>query len=298
MKKLITLLMVLTLLVGGAAIATAADNTVTVYVDGVKVQFPDQKAIINADSRTLVPVRFISEALGADVEWNAAARQVNVKHKGQDITLTIGQKTALVNTGKVMLDTTASISGSRTMVPLRFVSECLKAQVEWNGSQRAVYITTNEKEVTPFVGKPLLEGILTNTNGRNIDAALRTPGKPASQYMFVTPEQLPVKFGEDIIYSIDPDEDYITVKQSTSTISAVQMLIIQDGLVVGGRTDRIYEANPFMAEYSTQDATVVALGGPKVDLSKVDAFVFRGIENGSTLYLIVQNPLNRGAWRP
>ena len=88
MKKTATLIMIMLLLISGTTVAMAA-NTVTVYVDGVRVNFPDQKAYINSDNRTLVPVRFVSEALGADVEWNAAARQVNVKHKGQNITLTI-----------------------------------------------------------------------------------------------------------------------------------------------------------------------------------------------------------------
>ncbi|MFY9173721.1 MAG: copper amine oxidase N-terminal domain-containing protein, partial [Peptococcia bacterium] len=142
MKKIVTLMMIMFLLISSTTVAMAA-NTVTVYVDGVRVNFPDQKAYINSDSRTLVPVRFVSEALGADVEWNADTRQVNVKHKGQNITLTIGQRVAKVNAGQVTLDTTASITNDRTMVPLRFVSECLNAQVDWNGSQRAVYITTN-----------------------------------------------------------------------------------------------------------------------------------------------------------
>ncbi|MFY9174250.1 MAG: stalk domain-containing protein, partial [Peptococcia bacterium] len=70
MKRLIVLLIVLFLLVASTTVAMAA-NTVTVYVDGVRVNFPDQKAYINSDNRTLVPVRFVSEALGADVEWNA-----------------------------------------------------------------------------------------------------------------------------------------------------------------------------------------------------------------------------------
>ncbi|MFY9378227.1 MAG: stalk domain-containing protein, partial [Peptococcia bacterium] len=70
MKKTATLMMIMLLLISGTTVAMAA-NTVTVYVDGVRVNFPNQKAYINSDNRTLVPVRFVSEALGADVEWNA-----------------------------------------------------------------------------------------------------------------------------------------------------------------------------------------------------------------------------------
>ncbi|MGB3973854.1 MAG: copper amine oxidase N-terminal domain-containing protein, partial [Peptococcia bacterium] len=215
MKKTATLIMIMLLLISGTTVAMAT-NTVTVYVDGVRVNFPDQKAYINSDNRTLVPVRFISEALGADVEWNAAARQVNVKHKGQNITLTIGQRVAKVNTGQVTLDTTASITNDRTMGPLRFVSECLNAQVDWNGQARAVYITTGIEDITQFVGKPLGEDVLTHKDGRPIYDGILAPGEATPLYMYVTPEQLPIKVGTDTIFSIVPGEKYVSVKQSGS----------------------------------------------------------------------------------
>lgn len=146
LKKILALIMMIALLMTSTGAAIAVDNTVKVYVDGVEIQFPDQKAILNSDNRTMVPVRFVSQALGADVDWNEETKQVNVKHKGQDITLTIGQMLAKVNAGQVTLDTTASILSSRAMVPLRFVSECLKATVEWKKAERAVYITTSDSD--------------------------------------------------------------------------------------------------------------------------------------------------------
>ena len=60
----------------------------------------------------------------------------------------------------------------------------------------------------------------------------------------------------------------------------------------------LFESNHFTVNYDVQDRTAEALGDPRVDIYKVDAFAFVGSENGRLVYLIVQNPLNRGDWRP
>ena len=83
---------------------------------------------------------------------------------------------AKVNTGQVTLDTTASITNDRTMVPLRFVSECLNAQVDWNGQARAVYITTGIEDITQFVGKPMTKNTITTKDGRPIYDGILPPG--------------------------------------------------------------------------------------------------------------------------
>jgi len=114
---------------------------ITVIVNGQKVNFPDQKPYINDDDRTLVPVRFVSEALGANVEWHGSQRLVKIKHMNKVIDLVIGEKRAKVNNEYKHFDTKAMISSKdRTMVPLRFVSETLGAKVEWDGSTRTVTI--------------------------------------------------------------------------------------------------------------------------------------------------------------
>ena len=143
-KNCFIILLVFLLAVMGAGNILAAADDIKVYVDGAEVSFPDQKPMINADSRTLVPVRFVSEALGADVEWDGATNTVNIAHKGKSISLVIGQKQAKVDENSIVLDTAAALVNSRTMVPLRFVSECLGAKVEWNGAKQEVYITTLE----------------------------------------------------------------------------------------------------------------------------------------------------------
>lgn len=89
------------------------------------------------DGRTMVPVRPIAEALGAEVEWKKESRQVVITTESDTIVLTLGSATAEVNGESVALPggvpaCVASCDGvERTLVPLRFVSEQLHAQVDW-----------------------------------------------------------------------------------------------------------------------------------------------------------------------
>lgn len=122
--------------------AGQAESSIAVYVNNKKISFPDQKPYINKDNRTLVPVRFVSEALGANVKWDEEIRMVTINQNGRTIKLRIGEKKANVNGREVVFDTRAIITPkNRTMVPLRFVSEALGADVRWAGNERAVYIS-------------------------------------------------------------------------------------------------------------------------------------------------------------
>ena len=97
-------------------------------------------------NRTLVPIRFISEALGARVDWLAETQEVVIREMrdGQqmEIILIINSEEALMNGVPVTLDCAAEIlPPGRTFVPLRFVSETLGAQVDWDGDKQQITIT-------------------------------------------------------------------------------------------------------------------------------------------------------------
>jgi hypothetical protein len=122
------------------------DNTVNVEVDGVKIKFKDAKPFINKEERTVVPVRFIAEALGAKVDWNGETRTVFIDQDKKHIKLVIGAMEATVDSEIIKFDTKAEIYFNRTFVPLRFVSEALGASVGWNGDSRTVTVDTKSKE--------------------------------------------------------------------------------------------------------------------------------------------------------
>jgi putative multiple sugar transport system substrate-binding protein len=101
----------------------------------------DQPPIIE-NGRTLVPFRFIGEALGAQIGWDPANRTVSYLLEDKSIVLTIGSTTALVNGVKTTLDVAAKILPTgRTVVPIRFISESIGAGVAWNATTRMVTVT-------------------------------------------------------------------------------------------------------------------------------------------------------------
>lgn len=119
---------------------------VKVQLDGRELTLDVPPVIENG--RTLVPLRDIAEALGAAVNWEEKTRTVTIKKESTVIKLTIGSNTALKNTERITLDAPAKITGSRTMVPLRFVSEALGVKVQWDPAARLVSLNrpaTGEK---------------------------------------------------------------------------------------------------------------------------------------------------------
>jgi hypothetical protein len=112
-----------------------------ILVNGTEVTFLDAQPYIK-DNRTLVPIRFIVEQLGAQVGWDEKNKQVTIEKDGKKIILKIGSKDVSVNNSKVTLDVPAEIKDNRTMVPLRFISEAFGAQVGWDRTNKVVTITT------------------------------------------------------------------------------------------------------------------------------------------------------------
>lgn len=91
--------------------------------------------------RTLVPLRFISEALGAQVDWHAETRQVEIQDDGTKIVLTIGSVYVLVDGVVTTIDCPAEIlPPGRTFVPLRFISETLGAHVHYDVPTKRITI--------------------------------------------------------------------------------------------------------------------------------------------------------------
>jgi len=131
------------------------DQKILVYVDGQRVSFPDQQPYIDSNDRTLVPVRFVSETLGADVNWNGKNQEVSVKHdaKQKDIKLWVNKENYLLNGETKTMDTSAVLTKqARVVVPLRFVSEGLGAVVKWevidgNGVVHNFTLGQSEEEI-------------------------------------------------------------------------------------------------------------------------------------------------------
>jgi uncharacterized repeat protein (TIGR02543 family) len=98
------------------------------------------------NSRTLVPIRAVIEALGGTVGWDGTARKVTVTLGATSLNLWIGKSVATVNGTNTAIDATNAkvvpeIINSRTMLPLRFVSENLGCSVLWEDATKTITIT-------------------------------------------------------------------------------------------------------------------------------------------------------------
>jgi hypothetical protein len=119
---------------------------VDVYVDGslLVTETPDELTA----GRTMVPMRGIFEALGAQVEWDALNRAITATRGSAKIMLTVGQTSAQVNGNLVTLEAAPELVNNSVRVPLRFVSEALGDQVNWNAETKTILITQGDSART------------------------------------------------------------------------------------------------------------------------------------------------------
>ena len=116
---------------------TIGDKNATVFGEAKS----NDVAPIIRNERTMLPIRFIAEALGAEVSWDSANKVVTITNADIEIKITIDKGTATVNGEEITLDSPAFIENDRTFLPLRFVSENLGAEVEWVAETKQVVIT-------------------------------------------------------------------------------------------------------------------------------------------------------------
>lgn len=116
----------------------AATKTIILQIGSTAV-LVDEQAIINDvapvihNDRTLVPIRVITEALGGQVAWNEAAKEVTLTVNGKEIKMTIGKVLEKYGVSPVII-------GGRTFVPVRFVADELGAVTTWDDATKTVAI--------------------------------------------------------------------------------------------------------------------------------------------------------------
>ena len=125
-----------------------AQTPIRVIVDGVTLRFDVPPDIIGG--RTMVPMRIIFEALGAEVLWDQATQTITASTDGLVVKTTIWNKNIIVNGASRVMDVAPIIISGRTLVPVRFVSEAFGCDVKWDSATRVVNIdSSGEGKYTP-----------------------------------------------------------------------------------------------------------------------------------------------------
>jgi hypothetical protein len=186
MKKRISILLAVALVIGvvcitgasataanqaaakSAVVSTATTKATTtatkaappsVRVNDRLVSFPDTQPYIDGNSRTMIPVRFVGVALGADVNWEDNTQSAVISLDGTTVKVPVGSKTISVtkggSTSTVAMDTQAVVADGRTCIPIRFVAEALGAYVGYSNYYNTVDIcreTLTRDEITRLRG--------------------------------------------------------------------------------------------------------------------------------------------------
>ncbi|MBE7053621.1 MAG: hypothetical protein E7391_05025 [Ruminococcaceae bacterium] len=266
MKKLISLALCLVMLVSCFSFNAFAETEISIIINGKKLTMDQNPVII--DGRTLVPLRAIFEGLGAQVEWDDSVKTAIGKRDGKEIKIQINNTVAKVNGKDVTLDVPAQLINSRTMVPVRFISEALGEKVDWDDATKTVIITSengakvitfddvtsfvsgtdfqvggaysnnnialsNEKDHTTGNGKSILVGNRTQTSQRIKFMGEYGADSSMNEYVFsayiYSPNDATVRFGT---YGTTGSEFSTAAKQSyTANVKANEWTLISGEFV-------------------------------------------------------------------
>ncbi len=114
-------------------------------------------APIIREGRTLLPIRYVAEPLGAEVEWVPEERKVLIILGDTAVELWIEQSLARVNSSYQHIDETNHdvrpiiVPPGRTMLPLRFITETLGCRVEWNDQTQEVTVQYDSSRLPSYV---------------------------------------------------------------------------------------------------------------------------------------------------
>ncbi|TJX15867.1 AMIN domain-containing protein [Tissierella creatinini] len=180
MKRWFILISLLISILLFSSMTYAANNIIHVSMNGSNVKVKEVPVLMNGQAiisevpsfvyvdRTLVPIRFVAEGFGAEVKWDQATKTATVLHDNKVVKLTIDSNKVVVNNSKKVLDNnsipklvTFSNKDSRTMVPVRFISEVLGYDVSWDDINQIAYINSNSTgkdieviDLNPEVNEP------------------------------------------------------------------------------------------------------------------------------------------------
>ncbi len=164
---ILIMLILLTLIL--SLVSISAQGKVTVKLNDIENSFTDAKPYLDVGvGRVLVPVRFVAESLDAHVDWDEVNRVVKISKFSENIELKLGEKSFMLNGIEKPMDVAAFIKDERTFVPLRFISESLGVEVEWDQNTQTVLLydkTENREFVIQGICMGSTEGALISKLG-------------------------------------------------------------------------------------------------------------------------------------
>lgn len=217
MKKLISVLLSICMLLSLTLTACAAEETPNengttiilkigspaMSVNGKDMPIDEQGTVpVIVNDRTLLPVRAVVEQMGGTVDWNGDTKEVTLSYGDDEIKLTIDSADAYLNGEKQTLDAAPTVINDRTMLPIRFIAESFKFNVEWNASEQTITITKTKTTEEATVKQPEEKQETQNSTSKSLVVYFSATGNTKS-----LAEKIAEESGSDI-FEIVPEEPY------------------------------------------------------------------------------------------
>ena len=239
--------------------------------------FPDAQPFMDSNNRTLVPIRFISEELGAKVDWDEKTKTVSIEQGEKNIEMKLGSSQITLDGQTKQMDTAPISKQNRTFVPLRFVSEGLGVNVDWLKEVSTVQISTGKEIKVTHIDNLKAEPISKYGN-----AFVRDGYK---EVVIANLSQLPINDGEYTIHDISVSEDgnqvYVTQTPNKDTWTYTNLYFSDSIGCKRARNPMKYtkKNGVVISEYDVVGLSDYVFEGDnfeKYKLDKVNYFVFEG----------------------
>ncbi|CCF14904.1 uncharacterised BCR, COG1649 family protein [Brevibacillus laterosporus GI-9] len=209
LRQLFALLLLFTLCVPmmGQSVQAQASQGISIYLDGQRINSDVPPYIIPKVNVTMVPLRVISEGLGAQANWDQSKQTVTIRKPDTNISMTVKQNYATVNGSKVNLDSSVVNKQGRVIVPLRFVSQQLGLQVAWDQPTQTITLqsgnqaNSNQLPLPDIVGPE--NGLYPEYPGNVISPENTNPGFPPNPGVPTTTERSLRGVWVSTVYNLD-----------------------------------------------------------------------------------------------
>ncbi|MDD2189861.1 MAG: stalk domain-containing protein [Eubacteriales bacterium] len=294
----------------GLMLESSADTEIQLIVDGKNIT-TDVTPIIRND-RMLVPVRVVSEELGAIVTWDNDARSVLVEKGDRSVLLRIDKNLIAYslngNNSYNFSDTAPIIINDRTLVPVRLISNALGVGVRWDDKSRIVTVNSSEtSDIEPFFDMKIasVNSGQTITGKIGLKADLPSPlpvGTSEIRYLILDAET-----GSGFIIArgnvLDSTYEWLPSFRDSGNKILVSALYNSSGTFLAGDAIPIQVNIIPTVELSgiSENQTISGTVNLSANINFSGAYVkyeIKNIDNGKNFTTTEQDPLGTYSWAP
>ena len=289
---------------------SCADTQVKLNIDGRSIDASAAPMIKN--SRTLVPVRIISEELGAEVTWNDTDRSVYIAKGDRSVLLRIDRNFVEYTAGGVksydLTDAAPQIVNDTTYVPIRLIGNALGVGIQWNKDSQTIAVNSKEtSSITPFFDMSIVsvQSGETISGTSSLQAALPSPvptGAVQIKYLLLDPD---TGSGFIIARGSDLTAAYQWLPKTSDNGEKLLAAVLYDssGKFLAGTVKPVQvELTPTVVLSGlTQNQTVSGAVDLRANLNFSAAYVTYKItntDNGKTTVTSEQDPAGVYSWAP